>query len=471
MNSGDPRGIKDRTFPSSSEIHPSFEDTFPSRDASIPTQPSSREAHGEPLQNSNRYDTQSVNRVMRALSALMLHRNDRGAEIGFLQRRHEGRQASDPASRSPSGRPGTMVMREGRMVALPEKSENAGHSQAQTSSSPSVRPQARLSPSAAGNQDLSSFEKSFLAHFEGGALLGEKLPPGLQRFLKKAIQEWKALFAHLAPFETKKSAKASDLQAVIFRGLVEAEGGQGAPLLIADLKLPAAPGRLQPTWEKLVRLALSSTGGSIEAQNSLFTAFTGMNPGEALPEALVRELIAFLGSEISYTALSHRVTDPQAVNDQNRAIVESYQSPEQVLENALREGSRRATPGIALDARTERLMAETLDFPRFSESRIEGGAEDKGIVSERPDASVPTDPRSPESTRTAKGSSSKRKNLWGKFPNQESGDPSFPLLLPWLQKSNPQSFRGRPRWYIAFSYGIIGLAAVIGFYYLARHFL
>ncbi|QQR79986.1 MAG: hypothetical protein IPJ69_11675 [Deltaproteobacteria bacterium] len=364
-------------------------------------------------QNHDRYGSQLVNRVMRGLSALMLHRGGRAADVA---------SRSSPSSHADSL--DSMILKDGKLVST----------KGSKSDSPTIRHSKDIS-----KQELSAFEKVFLAHFESGAAIGEKLPPGIQKFLKKGTQEWVGFFNHLAPFAMKKSVKAGDIQSVIFRGVLEeVVDGKKQIFLISDVTLPAQPGRLQKTVEKFVRIALPEQQDILL---QLLNELSQKNSGDALPTEFTN-LLAKLGSEglFSYEALSHRIMDASAVTNENKFLAETYQSPDQVRLSSMREGTRQSTQGIALDARTEALM-----------------------VSQHLPGSLSMSPKTLGPMKKKNGGDEERF-----LENPLIQIPPYLLNLP---KSRLPSFKGKPKWYIAFIYSIVSTLVLIGVSYILRHLL
>ena len=305
--------------------------------------------------------------------------------------------------------------------------------------------QARAAGRAQLGQELSLFEKVFLAHFESGALLGDKLPPGLEKFLKKGEQEWSGFFNNLAPFAQKKSVPMSDIQALLFRGVTQtspaSKEGKNLTWLIVDMQLPAQPGRLQPTLEKFVRILLPADSAALQ---KTLDQLIQKNPGDTLSLSQLSDLLNQRNGSLECESLSYKIVDSKAVTAENKAIAESYQSPEQLRMASVREGTRQSTPGIALDARTEALMAS--QHLGHSQGSFIGSIKSSGNILKK----------------KAAGEEEKSSE------NLQTQVPPYLLNLP---KSRLPSFRGKPKWYIAFIYSVISTLVIIGAYYIVRHLL
>ncbi|GEM_PF-2780031 len=248
---------------------------------------------------------------------------------------------------------------------------------------------------------LSLFEQVFLAHFEGEAKLGEQLPSGTLKFLPKPSKEWMAFFQKFLPFTLQKTGNVSDLQAVIFRGLLQ-EVAEPA-LLISDLQF------LNGKTDKFARLEIQSA--------EILKRLSTMMPGDALAVAFVTELLQT--PEFKYFSLSHRVVNPEMVqkdgNDMKGSdIAQAYKSPEVMKQVALREGVRWERPGIALSARTEQMVAQQLNLKLGSQS----GRRKKGR--DLPDS-----------------------------PSEEGG-----VFVPWFELGR-RKFSGKPHWFVPFTYFVI----------------
>jgi hypothetical protein len=70
-------------------------------------------------------------------------------------------------------------------------------------------------------EELSLFERIFMAHFEGGIPVGEKLAAGQFKFLSKSEKAWVEFFQKFLPFTLEKKVKTGDVEMLVFRGFFE----------------------------------------------------------------------------------------------------------------------------------------------------------------------------------------------------------------------------------------------------------
>jgi hypothetical protein len=280
---------------------------------------------------------------------------------------------------------------------------------------------------------LTLFEKIFLARFEGGLPLGEKLDPGQFKFLPKTDEEWAAFFQKFLPFALQKTVNVADLEALIFRGLLK-------NIMISDLKF------LDGKTDKFARLEIHGT--------EILKRLASMMPGELLARALVAEWMG--GPEFAYLALSHKVVNPEAMEKGASPIAEAYQSPGEMKEAAIREGAREATRGIALDARTEQLIVERLDLKSV---RGETALDSRSGKVEKGDEGL--------------GGLFFKKRRRGLFGGWEAGGEAGPAFVPWYQLIfRPKKYKGKPRWWVPLIYFVtvsaLGLSAFYVFKFLLQ---
>lgn len=310
--------------------------------------------------------------------------------------------------------------------------------------------QTRASSRAQLGQELSLFEKVFLAHFESGAVVGNALPPGLEKFLKKGVQEWSGFFNNLTPFTQKKILPMAEIQTLLFRGVIQtSKEGKNLTWLVADIQLPAQKGRLQPTWEKFARILVSGESAAESALLQKTLSLLQKNPGEALPLSEFAELLPQKNGGLECETLSYKIVDSNAITAENKVIAESYQSPEQVRMASMREGTRQSTPGIALDARTEALMASQ-HLQGHSSGTFPGNL--------------------PASLRSSADMQKKKEARDEERLNEKASSQLPPFLLN-PSKYRMPTFRGKPRWYIVFFYSILGIVSIVACYSIVRHFL
>lgn len=266
-------------------------------------------------------------------------------------------------------------------------------------------------------EELSPFEKSFLAHFEGGEPLGEKLSPGEAKFLEKSEKAWAEFFQRFLPFTAEKKAKVSDLEALIYRGLLKQAGLRAEKgTLISDLKF------LSGRTDKFARLEIQGS--------KVLEQLAEKVPGDLLAQAIVASFLE--GPEFAYQSLSHRIVNPEALKEFRSALAEAYQSPERMKEAAIREGTKETRQGIALSARTEQLISERLGLP--------------GILP------------------------AKRKK--GMFGGMEEGADAGPVFVPWYQLIfRPRKISGRPRWWVPLIYFVALSTAGLALFYLFKFLL
>ena len=258
-------------------------------------------------------------------------------------------------------------------------------------------------------------EKIFLAHFEGGAGLGEKLAPGEAKFLPKSEEAWAEFFQRFLPFTQEKKGKVSDLEALVFRGILKKAGAQGEKgVLISDLKF------LGGKSDKFARLDLSAFKGV--PASVIVEKLASLVPGDLLAQAVLAEWIA--GPEFAYQSLSHRVVNPETMTLFRSAIAEAYRSPEEARREAFK-GAPEPTRGIAMSARTEQFVAERLGLGTLPPRR--------------------------------------------KRPADEEGAPVF---VPWYQLLfRPKKIKGKPRWWVPLLYMTAVSAAGLFIYFIFKFLL
>lgn len=330
----------------------------------------------------DRYNASLLNRVMHGLKSLITFRTERGFELAAKREQQVGR----------------VPVREG------EK-----------------------------GSELSLFEKIFLARFEGAAELGEKLEPGKARFLAKSEKGWVEFFQKFLSFTVEKRGKISDLEALIYRGLLKGARPQAERgTLISDLKF------LSGRTDKFARLQIQGS--------KILETLAEKVPGEVLAQALVAEWIG--GPEFAYQSLSHRIVSPELMSAFKSSIAESYKTPQQTKEEAFREGRQKVSPGIALSARTEQLIAERLDLDMRS---LRGN----------------TTVLAPNVVKT---SEKKRKGLFGRMFEDEAD--AGPVFVPWYQQIlRFKKIPGKPKWWVPLLYFVAFSATALFVFYIFRFLL
>jgi len=386
-------------------------------------------------------------------------------------------------TRAPGHRPedGVRVIRDGRMILVPSRTAEGGvptempealrrlaQAHEAQSSQESRAVQSALQNAMGGaisKEELSVFERIFMAHFEGGIPIGEKLTPGQFKFLGKSEKAWVEFFQKFLPFTLLKTGKIGDLEMLVFRGLLkdlppplkgqggnlnqaEQQGKTPALFLVSDMKF------LDGKTDKFARLTIQS--------QELAKTISEKLPGDVLG----KDILAMIadkggGEEFSYLSLSHRVVNPDMVDPTKNPIAEAYRSPEQMKQQAIREGTRESTQGIALNARTEQLIAEKLDINLKSQARGDiVGADRRGGEGQG----------TPGVDMGSLFLNKKKRKGTGSGAGEEADD--SPVFVPWLKReAKPQQFKGRPRWWVPFLYFLAASGAALALVYVARNWM
>jgi hypothetical protein len=392
------------------------------------------------------------------MNRAILFRPGLAHEVGAMGR---GRGEADGAHHDDAVR----VIRDGRMITVPRRGEEAGRSEGpQRAPNAAAREAAAQLRAAMGEalsqEELNLFERVFMAHFEGGIPLGEHLQPGQLKFLGKSEKAWMEFFHRFAPFTFQKKTSQGDVQFLVFRGLFQdAKGQQQAKsgqkdqtpaglFLVSDMKF--ADGKT----DKFARLLIQGEGlGQTVGEHQ---------PGDVLGKELLAQIAEKLGGEeFSYLSLSHKVVNPEMGETAKNPLAEAYKSPEQVKDAAIREGTRESNLGIALSARTEQLIAEKLELnlkPRGdlgdmtaagrkgAEGKAPAGVELGGLFADK----------------------KKRRGQGG--GTDEGGDSATPYLPWWLAATKPKKFKGKPRWWVPFLYFLGASAVALAAVYAIRSF-
>lgn len=421
----------------------------------------------------DRYNPKLLNHVIRNLKSMITLRADRTFDLAAKRDAAVKRDVSpekNPGSEKASSlkealKEGAMIMRNGKMIpADPETLKRLEKLEKLEKMAAALKPEdvkklmgmpdSQVSPEQ--KEALSLFEKVFLARFEGGASLeeGAQLGEGQQaKFAAKSEKAWGEFFQKFLPFTLTKTVPLSEIRALIYRGFVKLQGkgdakGEVTGELISDLKL--ASGKT----DKFARLEVQ--GGKVLEE------LASKMPGDMLATALIAEWIG--GPELAYQALSHKVVNPEMAKLASNPAVESYQSPEAARETAIREGVRESTPGIALSARTEQLMAERLDID-LRPSRMDLGSDVRnqdgreGITSSRKDGGF--------------GGLFKKKKkglLASMMTWEESQEGS--VFVPWYQHVfKRKKFPGKVKWWVPLLY-FVGFSATVFFvFYVFKYLL
>jgi len=284
---------------------------------------------------------------------------------------------------------------------------------------------------------LSIFEKIFMAHFEGELPLGERLPPGVLKFIMKSEKGWTLFFQKFAPFMLQKNGNLAQVASFIFRGMMQSEGGKGVAYLIVDLMFQN--GKV----EKFVRLQM-------QGNEAMLQLLQQASPGKGFDRATLAKLLG-QDQQFAYMALSHKVVNTKAMNANASEIAKAYQTPEAMAQAALREGMRDVSKGIALAARTEQAVAERLDINLKGLRGLDPSKEDSGK----------------EGAAGLAGGLFGKKRKEGLFGGMFGGANGNPYgFVPWFQQFF--YFRkqtGKPRWWVPLLYfTTVSAAGLFGFY-------
>ncbi|HSA59742.1 MAG TPA: hypothetical protein VLJ37_08670 [bacterium] len=382
----------------------------------------------------------------------IIFRPGRAHEVAAMGDRTEpgARPASDDVMR---------VIRDGRMIAVPSRGteEAARAGTAHPAQAAQNAAQLREMLSSLTKEELSVFERIFMAHFEGGIPVGEKLAAGQFKFLSKSEKAWVEFFQKFLPFTLEKKVKTGDVEMLVFRGLFEdmhkeqAAKGEKAPVLflVSDMKF------LDGKTDKFARLQI--------AGQDLLKTMSEQQPGNVLGKEMLAQIAEKLGGEeFSYLSLSHRIVNPDMVDKTKNPIAEAYRTPEQMKGQAIREGTRDVSQGIALSARTEQLIAEKLDINLKAQARGDLGAVERrgGEAQGMPGVDLG-------------GLFLGKKKRKGMGTDYDEAGGQSPYVPWWLAPMQPKKFKGKARWWVPFLYFLgasaVGLALVYAFrYWISR---
>ncbi len=408
-----------------------------------------------PEQRLQQFANSEVNPVLRNMGQSVSPLLGRHFEVGGLRdqgTRGEGQEA--------------MILRDGRLIlANPRGAGEAGEEQGtERAARPGELHRVHETSGAVlhgtgkaeTHSELSLFEKVFLAHFEGGLpVTPEMLQEGHFKFLPKTEQSWADFFKAFAAFTLLKGVKAGDIQALVFRGLMTPEGKltpeakalltQAKGVLVSDLKLEGGQ------TDKFARLAIMS--------EPMMKELSKLSPGDVITQSVFADLVKQMGGDdLQYLSLSHKVVNPDMAKAFPSAATEAYQSPEKMRETALREGMRDATPGIALSAKTEQMIAKHLDID-LKPGRVEIGMDRRG-------------------GEMVKGAGSASAGLLGDKKKRRGGsgagndDSDSPVFVPWYQHVFPRkTFKGKPRWWVPLIYFVTTSAIVFSLIYIFRYWM
>ncbi|HEX5037504.1 MAG TPA: hypothetical protein VFX30_10135 [bacterium] len=365
------------------------------------------------------------------------------------------------------GDEGVRVIRDGRMIAVPSRrgSEDARSEGAHRANHPAAaaaREAAAQLRNAMGealsHEELNLFERIFMAHFEGGIPLGDHLQPGQHKFLTKTEKAWMEFFQRFGPFTFQKKTSQGDVQLLVFRGLFKGQdqtksgqkdkSQQPALFLVSDMKF--ADGKT----DKFARLLIQGEGlGQTVGEHQ---------PGDVLGKELLAQIAEKLGGEeFSYLSLSHKVVNPEMGETAKNPLAEAYKSPEQMKGEAIREGTRDVSQGIALSARTEQLIAEKLDL----NLKARGDLGDVAAAGRRG-----AEGKAPPGIELGGLFADKKKRRGQGDGADEGGDSASPYIPWWMAPTKPKTFKGKARWWVPFLYFLGASALALAAVYAVRSF-
>lgn len=427
--------------------------------------PASRESlrAGEQVPFPDRYTPRLLNEVMRNLQSFFVIRQDRASELGagrpVVGHHHPetGQHRYGHAGRATHHEP-FMIMRDGRPVVVqPDELEalvRAGKISPEQArairAAPASGVESPLPARSERGEFLSLFEKIFLTHFEGGVPLGELLEKGKFKFLVKSEKAWMEFFQRFLPFTFSRTISFSELKALIFRGLLQESGkAQQAEVatLISDLQF------LNGKTDKFARLPVRGL--------DVLQKIASLMPGDMLMTSLLPEILDRSGqSELQYLSLSHKIVNPDTVKESPSDIALAYQSPQEMKRAAIREGVRDVTQGIALEARTERMIAERLDLNLKSgrnEMRIDSAVPAGKEIQELPQS------LSPQGGFWGSIFGRRRRRAWFDGIWGASEPNSDTVFVPWYSHWIPfKRHKGKIKWYIPLLY-FVGISTSLLF--------
>lgn len=274
------------------------------------------------------------------------------------------------------------------------------------------------------------FERLLLDRLEGRTEPAQRLEAGQSKFLEKTEKAWIEFFQKFVAFTLTKTAQIGDLEAMIYRGLMKGAGEEPKGTLVSDLKFTDGK------TDKFARLEVQGS--------TILEQLASRMPGDLLARALVAEWIG--GPEFAYLALSHKVVNPDWKRGEKEGLLASaYRSPDETKGEKIREGSSQVSQGIALDARTEQLIAERLELNLGADLRTAGSGRIGGLLT----------------------GGKRRKGLFGGMFG-ESYD-AGPVFVPWYQQVfHPRKFRGKVKWYVPLLYFVAVSAAGLFALYLFK---
>ncbi len=428
-----------------------------SNDGSIPTNPSPSKPAPEPVSDEsarsvkpdfvrhesrreaiperllNRYSHTDPNPVLKRMARLAVPLM-KSFEIGAMREGRDPRFLDGLKDR---------IIRDGRMIEVPMRPPKGGVAASEgTQATTDLKNILQAAVGGVVGEEISLFEKIFLAHFEGGAPVEASLEAGQSaKFLPKTQKGWMEFFQKFMAFTLLKTGDVREIRSLIIRGLMTPSGEltaegrallEGAPMiLISDLVF--ADG----TTDKFARLKLQSA--------EMAELFSKMSPGDALSGEALEALTAALGADaLEYLGLSHKIVDKDAAKS---PATEAYQSPFEAKDQAIRDGVREVKLGIALSAKTEQIIAERLD------------------INLRPGV-APVTRSEPGGEMGLSGLLFPKKRRRGWFGDDGLSSDAH---VPWYaQFFKAKQFPDKPRWWVPFLYFGIGSAIALAVFSLVR---
>lgn len=185
----------------------------------------------------------------------------------------------------------------------------------------------------AKQQMLSAFETTLVGRFEGAEQQAKELPDGQFNFLKKTAGEWTGFFEKFLSRTFQKVVSWSDVQGVLFRGLLQEKGTPQKGILISDVMLANGT-------DKFARLSVQLP--KLQQAN--------LQIGTVIPKEMVQE--AMTAEQMKYLALRPQQQSESAdMNPQlRRGMFSTQQVEDRVAEHL----------GLSTDLRNELLSKNPL---------------------------------------------------------------------------------------------------------------
>ncbi|MBI1909263.1 MAG: hypothetical protein HYS22_03755 [Deltaproteobacteria bacterium] len=315
-----------------------------------------------------------------------ISRQDRGGNIVDLIKQNLPKGDSPKGASTPEAKT-TYSVKEGKLVAV-----NPGK----------IQKEVKEGGEKGEGRELSSFEKIFVARFTKGLSLGEEQPSGRLVFGKKSQTEWSTFFEKMSPFAFEKTATLEGIKEMIFRGLF----GQS---VVSDLLMTSGK------MDKFARLLMTSEG--------MTTTLANLTPGEAIAPGLVTT-----GSEVTYTALSHKPVKPEPADLAARGVAQAREQMNSFLN---------------ISSQAQNLALRDLNLQeKYGPERTRDQGEIVGTG----------EPLRKKGGLLSALFGRKKKKGFGLGDDEESGVPFF---VPWFlgpAKRRDRTMPGKPRWFIILTY-------------------